>query len=279
MRPTRTFAPAAAFLSLTIVLAACGQAVANPAEPTPPASPTPDPTTQPSAEPPVTPTPVATPVVTPTPMPTPRPISVIEHELPMIARAIADGVNVRVRPGLDAPLLSGERYSDLSSVPNIRLAKGERVFATMGPILRDGESWYEVGKFDGGDIHWEFGWVAARFLERLSGDPTYNPLIIDVHGLGSGTAVTGEVVMHGSPLTVRVAAAPMPDRATCELEVVVIGTDGTAIQVATESVDGATVFQKTHFDVPGLWQEVVGTFTLQVRTDCSYAATVAMPQA
>ena len=76
MRSTRPFAPAAALLGLTIILAACGRAPADPASPAPSPTEIPSPSDEPS--PSVAPT--------PTGQPSPDPIKVIEFELPMIGQ-------------------------------------------------------------------------------------------------------------------------------------------------------------------------------------------------
>lgn len=275
MRYSRTLAPALASLALIIVLAACGQATANPPSPIPSASGTPTPTATPSIEPTVSPAPTASSSVALSPTPAPGPIEVIEHELPMVARSTDDGVNVRTLPSLDAPLISGERF-DLTTVPNVRLNAGDLVIARMGPVFADSESWYEVGAADGSEVYWEFGWVAGRYLVRESDVPSHSPIIVGVHGLGSGSSASTQVIV-GTPATVRFAAAPMPDADACEIDVTLIRTDGLAVNVATESIDGPKVAQLSSNELSSLFQEEAGTITLEVETNCSYAATLTVP--
>ena len=262
MRSTRFFAAAAAVLGLTIILAACGQAPADPASPTP--SPT------------VAPSPSDTPSVAPTPtqQPSPDAIEVVEHELPMTARVTTDGVDVRTLPSLDAPLMTGDRAG--APVQDLRLTADMLVLATMGPIFVDGESWYEVRAADGQDVYFAGGWVAGRYLSREGDLPEGQPIIVDIYGLGSGTAAE-EDVLHGTPTTVRFAAAPMPDRDACEIEVTLIRTDGANVNVATEQVTEPMVAELSANQLSSLFQEEAGTVTLQVRTDCSYAATLTLP--
>lgn len=267
MRSTRFFAPGAALLGLTIILAACADGVAAPEPPTP--SPTP------ALSPSDGPSPSAAPI--PTQQPSPDPLDVVEHELPMIARSTTDGVDVRTLPSLDAPLIAGERLSDGTQVPDIRLTTDMSVIAILGPVFADGESWYEVYAADGGDVYFSGGWVAGRELSREGDMPEGGPIIVDIYGLGSGTAASYELPLHGTPTTVRFAATPMPDRDECEIEVTLIRTDGAAVNVATESVTEPMVAQLAADQLSSLFQEEAGTVTLQVRTDCSYAAALTLP--
>lgn len=276
MRSTRFFA-GAALLALTIILAACGQAVAVPASPTPSATTAPSASDAPSVEP----SPTDAPIPTEEPTPTPGPIEVIVHELPMIGRPTTDGVDVRTLPSLDAPLITGEIFGDggqVQQVPELRLTTDMLVVATLGPLFADGESWYEVSAADGGDVYFSGGWVAGRYLSREGDLPEGQPIIVDINGVGSGTAASQEVPFHGTPTTVRFAATPMPDRDACEIEVTLIRTDGAAVNVATESsLTEPMVAQLSANELSSLFQEEAGRVTLQVRTDCSYAATLTLP--
>ena len=263
MRSTRFFAPGAALLGLAIILAACGQAPAVPASPTP--SPT------------VAPSPSDTPSVAPTPtqQPSPDPIEVVEHELPMIGRSTADGVEVHTLPSADAPLLIGEAFPDMNRV-EVRLAADELVAVSLGPVFFDGASWYQVASVDGGDKAFAFGWVSTEFLVRESDVPATSPQVVTIHGLGSGTAVSAPVLM-GTPITVDVAAAPMPDRDSCEIDVTLIRSDGLGVNVATQTVTSPDAFQLSANELSSLFQQEAGEVTLQIETDCSYAASLTQP--
>lgn len=260
MRLSRTFAPAVAALGLVVLLAACGQA-ADPTPTTLPPSTTPDPTPSPSGEPSVE--------------PSPSPIEVVEHDLPMIGRATADEVEVHALPGAEAPLLIGERFSDGSMV-EIRLAADQLVKVSLGPVVVDGTSWYEIRATDGGDVYFEGGWVPGEVLAREGDLPASDPQVVVIYGLGSGTAVNVDV-LAGTPTTVRFAAAPMADRDECEIEVTLIRTDGLGVNVATETLTEARVAQLAANDLSSLFMEEEGTATLQVRTDCNYAAALLQP--
>ncbi|MDQ3690741.1 MAG: hypothetical protein M3406_12060 [Chloroflexota bacterium] len=205
------------------------------------------------------------------------PPEVVAFELPMAARTTTDSVEVRDAPSADAPLVSGERYSDPATVPNVELAAGEPVLSTLGPVFADGESWYQVtAASDGGEwLNWGAGWVPARVLAREGQAEGYAP-IVSAHGVGSGTMVAGEVRI-GTPITLDYAATPVADRDACELTITIVGTDGATIYSVTESVTGAIVQQVTRDDEPSLFQEEAGSVTLEVVTDCSYAATIFLP--
>jgi hypothetical protein len=269
MRSTRLFAPGAALLGLTIILAACAQAPAAPVSPTPSPTVAPSPSDQPS--PSVAPT--------PTQQPSPDPIEVVEFELPMIARSTADEVEVHTLPSADAPLLIGEAFPDMDRV-EIRLAADELVAVSLGPVFFDGTSWYQVSAVDGGDRAFAYGWVSAEFLVRESDTPDGSAQVVTVHGLGTGTDVSAPVPA-GTPVTVDFAAAPMPASDSCELDVTLIRTDGLGVNVATQTVTEPVAFQfGASIDYGGLqslFQEEAGDVTLQVETDCSYAASLTQP--
>jgi len=266
MRFTRTFLPGAALLGLAIMLAACSQPAGTPESP----SSTPTAPTE-------APSPSSSPSVAPSPSVEPSPIEVVEHELPMLASLTADA-DVHTLPSADSPLLSGEAVSDLSIVEEIRLEAGDLVIASMGPVFADGQSWYEVRATDGGsDFYIEHGWVPGESLSPEGDVPAGQPQVVVIHGLGSGTAATADVPLTGTPVTVGFAATLMPDDDACELEVTLIRTDGTAVNVATESLTGPMAGQLAADELSSLFQEDAGRVTLQVRTDCSFAASITMP--
>ena len=269
MRSTRLFAPGAALLGLTILLAACGQAPAAPTSPTPSPTEAPSPSDEPS--PSVAPT--------PTEQPSPDPIEVVEFELPMIARSTADDVEVHTLPDADSPLLIGEAFPDMDRV-EILLAADELVTVSLGPVFFDGTSWYQVSAVDGGDSAFAYGWVSAEFLARESDWADGSPQVVTVHGLGTGTDVSAPV-LAGTPVTVDFAAAPMPDNDSCELDVTVIRTDGLGVNVATQTVTEPVAFQFGATieggGMRGLFQDEAGDVTLQVESDCSYAASLSQP--
>lgn len=202
---------------------------------------------------------------------------VVVHELPMIARTTTDGIGVREAPGSDAPLVSGERYSDPATVPNVELAAGEPVISTLGPVFADGESWYQVtAASDGGEwLSWGAGWVPGRHLTREGEPEGYAPLV-GVHGLGSGATVAGDVSV-GTPITLDFAATPMPGADACEFAITLLGTDGATIYSLNESVTAAIVRQVTRDDVPALFQDEAGSVSLEIETECSYAAAMWLP--
>lgn len=245
--------------------------------PTPSASSTPSISAPPNAS--------DTPVPEPSGSPdaAPSPPEVIVFELPMIAVTTTDGVGVREAPSADAPLVSGERQTDPeNTVPNVELAAGELVTSTLGPVFADGESWYHVTAdpagewlFWGAGLNWGAGWVPGRALAR-EGEPEGYAPIYGVHGLGSGTTVTSEV-SRGTMITLNFAATPMPDRDACEFAITLLGTDGVIIYSVTESVTATIVQQVTRDDVPELFQEEAGSVTLEIETDCSYAAAMWIP--
>jgi hypothetical protein len=273
MRLTRFLSLGAVLLALTIVLAACAVAADDPASSSPPPSSAPSPTDTPSGEP----SPSEMP--SPTEQPSPDPIEVVEFELPMIARATADGIEVHTVPGADAPLLMGEQFPDMNRV-EVVLAADELVAVSLGPVYFEGTSWYQVSAVDGGDRAFAYGWVPAESIARESDTPDGGPQVVTVHGLGTGTDVSAPVPA-GTPVTVDFAAAPMPDSDSCELDVTVIRTDGLAVNVATQTITEPVAFQFAASieggGMQGLFQEEAGDVSLQVETDCSFAGSLTQP--
>jgi hypothetical protein len=198
---------------------------------------------------------------------------VVNHDLPMVAHANADGVAVRGGPSLAAPLVSGTRRDTGDPVPDVRLAEGEIVGAYMGPVVADGHSWYFVHDADGRDLTMFEGWVSGQYLTRDSGLGDLHPFLIIMDGLGSGSAASAPVTA-ATELVVQFAANPLPDRASCELEMILIRTDGLAINLATTTVTEPIAGDIHPQDGPHLYQEEAGQVTLQIRSDCSWAATV-----
>lgn len=266
MRRNRSIAQAAVSLGLVLLLAACAQA----ADPTPSTPPTPTPTPGPS----VTPDPIASPSDAPSVAPSPSPIEVVEHELPMVARS-TDDVDVHALPSADSPLATGDRFSDMAQI-EIRLEADQLVEVTLGPVVVDGTSWYEVRATDGGDMYFETGWVPGELLEREGELPETDAQVVAIYGLGSGTAVNVDIPA-GTPTTVRFAAAPLADRDECEIDVTLVRTDGLGVNIATNTVTEAEAFQLAASDLSSLFMEEAGTATLQVRTDCNYSASLVQP--
>ena len=278
MTPHRTPLMLVAAGSLVLALAACGQAVADP----PPSSPTATPTPIATPTPTPTPTPASTPTPAPTPTPPPQPSTpppaapqpvVIRHELPMLAHANAEGVAVRSGPSLDAPLVIGNLRDTGASVYDIRLAEGFIVAAFMGPVLADGHSWYFVQAADGRDLTMFEGWVSGQYLTRDHGIDDLYPVTLSMDGLGSGSAASAQVPA-ATELRVQFGAAPLPERASCEIEITLIRTDGLAVNLATNTVTEPVAGDIHALDGPHLFQEVAGQVTLQVRSDCSWTAGV-----
>jgi hypothetical protein len=274
----------AATIVIGLVLTACGQVRAQPdptATPRPTPAVTPEPTTEPTPMPTVAPTPRPTTAPTADPSPTPvvpsptaAPIVLVEHPVPMMGRALGDGVNVRERPTLSAPLVRGEGRD--GSAVDVRLRAGQTVWATFGPLYADGESWYLVSMIGPQDVSWHEGWVAGRFIGFEEGVPSYNPVVGTMHGLGTGGAISAD--LGGlSQVTVEFAAAPMPSDDSCAIEVVFIGTDGAVLEIANRTITQVTVDDAHSGELPALYQADAGRVTLQVRTDCAFAASLWVP--
>ena len=269
MRSIRTLAPGAVVLALTVILAACTQA-ASPSQP-PSASPEPIPTEEPA--------PSDSPSEEPTESESPSPSEpeLVEIDLPTIGR-VTEEIEVRAEPSLDAPIHTGEFFSvgaDPEVVEAI-LETGDEVVVSMGPLFNDGESWYEVASVDGDELVFAFGWIPGRYIES-DGETDLGFVVVDINGQGEG-ASDGVDSIGGHPVTARFAAAPMPGADECDIDVTVINTDGSAANIATQTVDDVVVGgDVTPFEIPSLFQNEAGEVTLEVETDCSFAAQMTMP--
>jgi hypothetical protein len=191
------------------------------------------------------------------------------------ARVTADGVAVRQLPGLDQPLVIGYDFVN-GGDPEVRLDDGDIVGVMWGPVLVDGHTWYNVKPHDTGTVTFAEGWIAADFLVEDNDPPLSYPTVLTGDGLGSGKAVTGDVTDF-SPLYVNVVAAPMPGDASCEAEVILIGTDGEAVTIGASELTQAMQFFSSPLENDALFQAAPGKVTLQVKSDCSWAGMAFVP--
>lgn len=265
-----------------LILSACSAAVGGQASPSDPPSPAVTPSVP--ASPTVTPEPTAPPAPTApatpdspvdSPEPSEAPISVVRIKTGVHARVTADGVAVRLLPGLDQPLVTGHDFVD-GDAPAIRLDAGHVVGVIWGPVLADGHTWYSVKPHDTGTVTFAEGWIAADFLVEDNEPDLSYPTVLTGDGLGSGAATSG-VVSNSSPLYVNVVAVPMPGDASCEAEVILIGTDGQAVTIGASEVTEAMQFFSSPLENDALFQAQAGKVTLQVRSDCSWAGMAFIP--
>jgi hypothetical protein len=261
---------------VTTVLAACSTAVGGAPSPTP-TSPTAPPATPVTSPQPTAPaTPAAPGAPSEAPRPTAEPVVVVRIGTGSIARVTADGVAVRIRPGLAQPLVKGHHFVEGTEVDGVHLDADDRVAVIWGPVLVDGHTWYNVTHVETAEpIIFSEGWVAADFLAE-EGPMPQPRTVLTADGQGSGKAVSGEVG-GSSPLHVNVLAAPMPGDASCEVEVVLTGTDGVAVIIGASEVTAATQFFSSPLENAALFQAAAGKVTLQVRSGCSWAGMAGMP--
>ena len=265
----------------TLILSACSTAVGGAPSPSSPASPVAPPSTpvaSPEPTAPATPPAPGAPADSPAPTPTPEPVVVVRIGTGTIARVTADGVAVRVLPGLDHPLIHGYHFVDGTDVEEVLLDAGDRVAVIWGPVLVDGHTWYSVMHVETAEpIIFGEGWISADFLAE-EGPMPQPRTVLTADGLGSGRAVSGEVTDF-SPLYVNVVAAPMPGDASCETEVVLIRTDGVAVTIGASEVTEPTHFFSSPLEDDALFQAAAGKVTLQVRSDCTWAGMAWVPAA
>lgn len=258
--------------AIAVTIAACTAANGGSSSPTPvpsrpPGTASPLPTEAPGPSGPVT-----------TPSPSEEPIEVVRFAPGTIVRVTADGVPVRVSPDLDAELVDGYDQGSGEQVEGLELIAGDEVGIVWGPFYADGQTWYAVQHHDVRSITFTSGsWISAESLEQVGTAPT-PPVLVAIDGLGTGGAATGEA-RAGAGLYVNVAVTPMPGDEGCQAEVTLIGTDGEATTLAGGEITETTILFSSPLENRATVQEQAGQFTLQVKTDCSWAAMAFEPQA
>jgi hypothetical protein len=270
----------AALLPLVVVLVACAVRDAGGSSP----SPIPSNGAQPSAgpsdaptEPGASPSSVASPSSSPTADPTtPPPNEIGRFDRGAILRSTADGVAVRARPDLDAELVEGYDQGSGTRVENLTLLTGDEVGMLYGPIVSDGHTWYAVQHSDVRAITFDVGWVAADFLTQVD-TRNDDPVLLAMDGLGTGAKGVGQA-RAGAGLVVNVAVTPMPDQERCEAEVILTGTDGRTTTLAGGEITETLTLFSGPLENSAAIQREAGEFTLEVRTDCSWAGMVVEPQ-
>ena len=185
---------------------------------------------------------------------TPDPVAPIRLELP-----------VSVSPSGEVDVL--EEPAGGTTVTTLTTA--DTATALMGPLILDGANWYLVA---GTGTQWT-GWVPAEQL-TAGVAPDESTSLITLDGRGSGDADSA-TVEAGVALVARAMAVPMEGRESCEIEITVAGVDGAhvAVNEVTE-VTEATEFLASGLDDETLRQSAAGQVSMQVRSDCTFAASL-----
>ncbi|MEO8247073.1 MAG: hypothetical protein ABI622_08150 [Chloroflexota bacterium] len=193
-------------------------------------------------------------VASPSVQATPDPVARIRLELPALVTPATD-LDVLELPAAGAAITS--------------LTPADGATALMGPLILDGENWYLLA---GIGTQWT-GWAPAEALE-VTGSPDETTTIITLDGRGSGDADSANVAAN-TALVARVMATPMDGRETCEIEVTVAGVDGAHVTVndVTE-LDATSEFIASGLDDESLRQADAGQVSMQVRSDCTFAASL-----
>ena len=232
----------AATLGLLTLLAACSAGASPSATPSGSGSASPTGAGSPSQ------------VASPSVQATPDPVTPIRLELPALVTPTAD-LDVLELPA------GGEAVTTLTPA--------DGATALMGPLILDGENWYLLA---GIGTQWT-GWAPAEELEA-TGTPDETTAIIALDGRGSGDADSANVEA-GTALVARVMASPMEGRETCEIDVTVAGVDGAHVSVnGVSEIDAITEFMASGLDDEALRQAEAGQVSMQVRSDCTFAASL-----
>jgi len=239
-------------VGLTAVIGACTlPPISTPTpRPTPTASPTPSPT----------PSPVP---ATPTPEPTPDFGAVPDFAAGEIVASLIDGLRVRQRPGMGAPISTG------------LLPLGAEMEVVMGPFPIDAFGWYLVADADSAEPQFEEGWVAAGYepdpFLRASGRAAEDhPYVASM--AGRGNAEQGPVDIGDGDHAIRWIAAD-PERRGCTFAVSLAAPSGDPVAVIRATVGGGIdrgTLQPHTFDSLG----VRGTVFVTVSSDCDWALVI-----
>lgn len=185
---------------------------------------------------------------------TPEPVTPIRLDLPAVVIPTGE-LEVVELPA------AGEAVTTLTAA--------DRATALMGPLILDGQNWYLLA---GIGTQWT-GWAPAESL-TASGAPDETTAIITLDGRGSGDADSATVAPD-TALVARVMASPMEGRDSCEIEVTVAGVDGAHVTVnAATEIDEPTEFLRSGLDDEALRQAEGGQVSMQVRSDCTFAASL-----
>ena len=223
-------------------------------------TPTPRPT--PTASPTPSPTPTPAPA-TPTPDPTPDAAAIPDFAAGEIVASLIDGLRVRQRPGIGAPISTG------------LLPLAAEMEVVMGPFPLDAFGWYLVADADPADPDFEEGWVAAGyepdpFLRATGGAVEDTQYIASL--AGRDDAEEGPIEIGAGDHAIRWIAAD-PERRGCTFAVSLTppGADPVAVIRATVGggIDRGTLQPHT-FDSLG----VRGTVFATVSSGCDWALVI-----
>ena len=218
--------------------------------PTPTASPTPSPT--PTPEPP-----------TPTPDPTPDPAAIPDFAAGEIVSSLIDGLRVRQRPGIGAPISTG------------LLPLAAEMEVIMGPFPLDAFGWYLVADADPAEPQFEEGWVAAGYepdpFLRSTGRTAEDGSSI-ASMAGRGDVEEGPIEIRRGDHAIRWIAAD-PERRGCSFAVSLARPSRDPVPVIRATVGGGIdrgTLQPHTFDSLG----VRGTVFVTVTSDCDWALVI-----
>ena len=218
--------------------------------PTPTASPTPSPT--PTPEPP-----------TPTPDPTPDFGAIPDFVAGEIVSSLIDGLRVRQRPGISAPISTG------------LLPLNAEMEVIMGPFPLDAFGWYLIADADPAEPEFEEGWVAAGyepdpFLRAAGPAAEDGPYVASL--AGRGNVEEGPMEIGADDHAIRWIAAD-PDRRGCTFAVSLAPPSQDPVAVIRATVGGGIdrgTLQPQTFDSLG----VRGTVFATVTSDCDWALVI-----
>jgi hypothetical protein len=245
----------AAALALVVLLGTgAGCTLGEIATPRPRPSATPSPTPSPS--------PTAVPA-TPTPVPTPNLGAIPDLVAGEIVASRIDGLRVRQRPGVEAPITTG------------LLPLDAQLQVVMGPFIDDELGWYLVTDADPDEPHFAEGWVAAgfepdAFLGATGRVPDADPFVLGM--AGRGDAEEGPIEIGDGDHAVRWIAAD-PEREACRFAVSLTPAGGEAVATIRATVgaglDRGTLQPQTFASLG-----VRGPAFVGVTSDCQWALVI-----
>ncbi len=223
-------------------------------------TPSPRPTPTASPTPSATPTPAPP---TPTPDPTPDFGATPDFAAGEIVSSLIDGLRVRQRPGIGAPISTG------------LLPLGAELEVVMGPFPLDAFGWYLVADADADDPEFREGWVAAGyepdpFLRAAGRAADEIPYVASL--AGRGDVEEGPMEIGSGDHAIRWIAVD-PERRGCSFAVSLTPPDSDPVAVIRATVgsgiDRGTLQPQT-FDSLG----VRGTVFATVTSNCDWAMVI-----
>jgi len=175
-----------------------------------------------------------------------------------------DGLRLRQRPGLASNVVAG------------LLPLGARLATVIGPILVEGQGWYQVIDADPAEPAFEQGWIASGFepsaFLAATGD-TLDPNPYVAGFAQTGDAQFGPIEIADEQHAIRWVAID-PERTRCQFEVQLEPPTGDPVRVIRATIGADFVPGVLLPNFLASQPTLRGQLFLNVVTDCAWALVV-----